>query len=164
MPTNAFLTHAATRWNCILNFDQLPAIHFYTEEVSFNLKKKNAVKAWIKDAIASENQRINELTFIFCSDEYLLEINRNYLNHDTYTDIITFDNSETPGVLTGDIFISIERVRENAAQFHVSETDELHRVIIHGVLHLLGYTDKNKKSKTTMTAKEDEYLKKRLFS
>lgn len=141
----------------------MPVIHFYSQDISFTLKKKNVIKEWIKTSIQAENQRLSDLTFVFCSDEYLLNINKSYLNHDTYTDIITFDNSERGGLITGDIFISIERIRDNAAKFHVSETDELHRVMIHGVLHLLGYNDKNKQSKTMMTAKEDEYLKKRTF-
>ena len=141
----------------------MPSIRFFSEDISFELKKKNGIKRWIKHAILSEHHKLNNLTFIFCSDEYLLNINRQYLDHNTYTDIITFDNSEKPGSLTGDIFISVERVQENAGRFHVSQDDELHRVMIHGVLHLLGYKDKNKQSKSMMTSKEDEYLKKRDF-
>jgi len=92
-----------------------------------------------------------------------LQINQQYLNHDTYTDIVTFDNSETPKIIVGDIFISIERIRENAVKFNIAETDELHRVIIHGALHLLGYKDKTAPSKQKMTQKEDFYLNKRRF-
>lgn len=99
----------------------------------------------------------------FCSDAYLLPMNQQYLDHDTYTDIITFDNSEVEGDIVGDIFISVERVRENAAKFNITETDELHRVIIHGALHLLGYTDKSVVTKKKMTQKEDECLAKRTF-
>ena len=141
----------------------MPAIHFFSEDIQFNLKKKNAVKTWIRNATVAEGQSVSELTFVFCSDKYLLDINKAYLNHDTYTDIITFDNSEIQGILTGDIFISIERIRENAQKFQVSEMDELHRVMIHGVLHLLGYSDKSRPAKKIMTAKENEYLKKRDF-
>ena len=142
----------------------MPSINFFSEDTPFNLKKKNAIKSWIRNTILAENQKLNELTFIFCSDEYLLNINKSYLNHDTYTDIVTFDNSDKPGFLTGDIFISIDRIRDNAQKFKVSEDDELHRVMIHGVLHLLGYGDKTKAAKVKMTSKEDEYLKKREFN
>ena len=106
---------------------------------------------------------MKELTYVFCSDAYLLPMNQQYLDHDTYTDIITFDNSEVEGDIVGDIFISVERVRENAAKFNITETDELHRVIIHGALHLLGYTDKSVVTKKKMTQKEDECLAKRTF-
>jgi len=93
-----------------------------------------------------------------------LQVNQQYLNHDTYTDIITFDHSATEKSIVGDIFISIERIRENAAKFKVTETDELHRVIIHGALHLLGYKDKTPVTKQKMTQKEDFYLNKRGFN
>jgi rRNA maturation RNase YbeY len=122
------------------------------------------VRQWIKDTIIAEGFKLKELTYVFCSDAYLLPMNQQYLDHDTYTDIITFDNSEVEGDIVGDIFISVERVRENAAKFNISETDELHRVIIHGALHLLGYTDKSVVTKKKMTQKEDEYLAKRSFN
>lgn len=138
-------------------------IHFFYEDITFTLKKKRSVKKWVKNAIIGENQSLKELNFIFCSDEYLLTVNKTYLNHDTYTDIITFDNSEEETILMGDIFISVERIHENAQKFNVTETDELHRVMIHGVLHLLGYKDKSKSAKLVMTAKENEYLKTRDF-
>lgn len=111
----------------------------------------------------AEGFKLNELTYIFCSDNYLLNINRQYLDHDTYTDIITFDNSEGNNIVTSDIFISIERIRENAVNFNVPEITELHRVIIHGVLHLLGYKDKTPADKQKMTEKEDYYLSRRTF-
>ncbi|MGZ3836667.1 MAG: rRNA maturation RNase YbeY, partial [Mucilaginibacter sp.] len=107
---------------------------------------------------------LKELNYIFCSDQYLLQINQQYLDHDTYTDIVTFDNSDIAKVIVGDIFISIDRIRENAAKFNTGEVNELHRVIIHGALHLLGYTDKKADSKKTMTAKEDHYLSLRNFT
>lgn len=138
-------------------------IHFFSEDISFTFPEKLVVRSWINETIRSENYKLGELNFIFCSDEYLLKINQEYLNHGTYTDIVTFDNSETPGTIVGDIFISIDRIRENAEKFKVTPRDELHRVVIHGTLHLLGYTDKNKKSKSLMTEKEDEYLSKRSF-
>jgi probable rRNA maturation factor len=138
-------------------------IHFFSEDISYTLKQKLLVRDWINQAILSEGYKLGELTFIFTSDDYLLNINREYLNHDTYTDIITFDNSEVEKEISGDIFISIERVRENSAKFNVSERDELHRVMIHGTLHLLGYPDKGKEAKKVMTAKEDHYLSVRAF-
>lgn len=142
----------------------LKDISFFSEDIDFTLKQKAKVRSWIGDTIKAEGfSRIGELSFVFCSDDYLLEINKQYLNHDTYTDIVTFDSSESEEVIAGDIFISVERTRENAEKFGVSETDELHRVIIHGVLHLCGYYDKEKADKELMTAKENEYLAKRAF-
>lgn len=136
------------------------AIHFFWEDISSNLKQKIRLRNWITNTIKEENNRLGELTFIFCSDDYLLSINKDYLNHNTYTDIITFNNSEDDRI-TGDIFISLERVHENALRFKVSEQDELHRVMIHGTLHLLGYSDKGKDAKALMTSKENYYLLKR---
>ncbi|WCT12305.1 rRNA maturation RNase YbeY [Mucilaginibacter jinjuensis] len=136
----------------------MPAINFFQEEVSFTLKDKLKLKKWIKETIEAEGYKLQELNYIFCSDEYLLQMNQQYLDHDTLTDIITFDNSETPGKIVGDIFISIERIRENAEKFNVTETRELQRVIIHGTLHLLGYPDKKPAEKKVMTEKEDFYL------
>ena len=141
----------------------MPAIQFFEEDISYKLKNKALVRQWIKDTITAEGFKLKELTYVFCSDAYLLPMNQQYLDHDTYTDIITFDNSEVEGDIVGDIFISVERVRENAAKFNIAETDELHRVIIHGALHLLGYTDKTVVTKKKMTQKEDEYLNKRTF-
>lgn len=142
----------------------MPAIDFFEEDINFKLKNKALVRQWIKDTIRAEGFKLNSITYIFCSDDYLLNINRQYLNHDTFTDIITFDNSERDHVVLGDIFISIDRIRENAIKFNVTETTELHRVIIHGVLHLLGYTDKSAPDKQKMTEKEDFYLAQRDFN
>ena len=133
----------------------MPAISFFEEDIPFKLKNKAHIRQWITDTIIAEGYKLKELTYIFCSDEYLLQINQQYLDHDTYTDIITFDNSEEERKIIGDIFISIDRIRENASKFNVSETDELHRVIIHGALHLLGYKDKSAGDKEKMTEKED---------
>lgn len=142
----------------------LKDITFFTEDITFTLKDKAKVRQWIGATITAEGfKRVSELNFIFCSDAYLLDINKQYLNHDTYTDIVTFDSSEDEDIIAGDIFISIERIRENAEKFGVTERDELHRVIIHGVLHLCGYYDKKKEDKELMTAKENEYLGKRSF-
>ena len=141
---------------------QLP-IHFFSEDISFTLKEKNKLRNSIKNTIRSEGKKLRELNFIFCSDAYLLEINKQYLNHDTFTDIVTFDNSESPDLIIGDVFISIERIRENASKYKVAEKDELHRVIIHGTLHLIGYKDKTKSDKSLMTEKEDHHLAMRDF-
>jgi probable rRNA maturation factor len=141
----------------------MPSISFFEEDISFKLKSKAQVRHWIINTIQAEGFKLKELTYIFCSDNYLLQINQQYLDHDTYTDIITFDNSEGNDIVTGDIFISIDRIRENAAKFNVAEHTELHRVIIHGVLHLLGYKDKSAPDKQKMTEKEDFYLSRRTF-
>ncbi|PWS27899.1 rRNA maturation RNase YbeY [Pedobacter yonginense] len=136
----------------------MPAISFFTESVSYKLPQKLKIKKWIKATIEKEGYKLSELNFIFCSDDYLLSINQQYLNHDTYTDIITFDNAEVDKQIVGDIFISIDRVTENAQTFKTTPFDEVCRIMIHGTLHLLGYKDKGKVAKTLMTQKEDEYL------
>lgn len=142
----------------------LKDILFFAEDTDFVLKQKQKVREWIYATIKAEGfRRVGELSFVFCSDAYLLEINKQYLNHDTYTDIVTFDSSEDEDEISGDIFISIERIQENAAKFAVAERDELHRVIAHGVLHLCGYYDKKKEDKTLMTEKENFYLSTRSF-
>ncbi len=134
-------------------------IHFFSEDIDFTLRNKQKIRHWIARVIDQEGfRRIGELSFVFCSDPYLLEINRQYLDHDTYTDIVTFDSSHDRDTISGDIFISVDRTRENALKFGVGRTDELHRVMIHGVLHLCGYHDKNKDEKKLMRKKEDEAL------
>jgi probable rRNA maturation factor len=133
-------------------------IYFFNEESSFKLKSLSQTRNWIKEAIESENYTLKSINFIFCSDNYLLKINQQYLNHDTYTDIITFDNSEIHNQIESDIFISIERVKENSKAYKTTLNTELHRIMIHGILHLLGYKDKAIKDKELMTAKENEYL------
>lgn len=142
----------------------LKDIQFFSEDIDFTVKDKQKIRTWIGETIKAEGfKRVGELNFVFCSDAYLLEINKQYLNHDTFTDIVTFDSSEDEDVIAGDIFISVERIRENASKFSVSEKDELNRVIIHGVLHLCGYYDKKKEDKALMTEKEDYYLSTRTF-
>ena len=141
----------------------MPAISFFEEDILFKPKQKAALRQWIKDTIVAEGYRLKELNYVFCSDAYLLTMNQQYLDHDTYTDIITFDNSEQEKVIVGDIFISAERIKENAAKFKVTEATELHRVMIHGALHLLGYKDKTAASKNLMTQMEDKYLALRSF-
>ncbi len=138
-------------------------ISFFAESITFSLRQKKHLRLWITETIKAEGKHPGELNFIFCSDDYLLSINQQYLNHNTYTDIVTFDNSTDKSKIEGDIFISVERIRENAVSFKVSVKDELHRVIIHGILHLLGYKDKTPKSKEQMTEKEDFYLALRDF-
>jgi rRNA maturation RNase YbeY len=133
-------------------------IQFCTEDITFSLKEKLKHKAWLNEVAKQERKKILELTYVFCSDEYLLQINQEYLNHDTLTDIVTFDNSEDSKKIEGDIFISIERVKENGDKLGTSET-ELERVMVHGLLHLLGYKDKKKEDKALMTEKEDFYIK-----
>jgi rRNA maturation RNase YbeY len=133
-------------------------IRFFTEDCSVVLKNRALLRDWFINTARAEGNCIKELNYVFCSDSYLLEMNQLYLKHDTYTDIITFDNSETDMKVLGDIFISIDRIRENAKNFGVTETDELHRVMIHGLLHLLGYGDKSKTEKAKMTEKENYYL------
>jgi len=142
----------------------MPRINFFEEDIHIKLKNKTGLKGWIKDTIIAEGYTLNELNYIFCSDQYLLQINQQYLNHDTYTDIVTFDNSEIEKEITGDIFISIDRINDNAEKFATGQLNELHRVIIHGALHLLGYTDKKADTKKIMTGKEDLYLSKRNFT
>ena len=133
-------------------------ITFLTEDITFGLKEKLKHKAWLKDAAKAEGFAIGELNYIFCSDAYLLDINQKYLGHDTLTDIVTFDNSEDLKMIEGDIFISIERVRENAIKFGTKDS-ELKRVMVHGLLHLAGYKDKDKAQKELMRNKENEHLK-----
>lgn len=136
-------------------------IYFQNEDISFKLKNKTALKQWISSVIKSKNRKTGDISFIFCSDNYLLSINQHYLQHDTYTDIITFDYSKDDKTLpiSGDIFISIERIEENAKKYKQNIENELNRILIHGVLHLLGYKDKTKKDKAIMTQEEDCCLK-----
>ncbi|PWJ55242.1 rRNA maturation RNase YbeY [Dyadobacter jejuensis] len=133
-------------------------IQFFQEEVAFDIPKPVKTKKWLTNTCVSNDYKITELNYIFCSDDYLLEINKEYLDHDYYTDIITFDNSEEEGIVEGDIYISIDRVRENAESFDSDFETELRRVLVHGLLHLLGFDDTTPDLKQVMRAKEDEYL------
>ena len=133
-------------------------IYFFTEEVSYILRDKNKIRKWISYAILKEKYSMGDINFIFSSDKFLQKTNFQYLQHDTYTDIITFDTSIDLKEVSGDIFISIERVKDNARTFGVSFRNELSRVMIHGILHLMGYKDKTEKEKELMRAKEDYYL------
>jgi metalloprotein, YbeY/UPF0054 family len=133
-------------------------IRFFSESIDFSIPRPLKVTRWIKDVIKKEGFVPGDLNFIFCDDDGLLEINVDFLDHDTYTDIITFDNSEEEGVIEGDIFISVDRIKENAANLLLPFEDELHRVMIHGVLHLMGYKDKRPEEKKAMREKEDACL------
>ena len=135
-------------------------INFFEEDIAVPLKEKRALKAWLKQLAAEEGKKIVELNYIFCSDSYLLEINKQYLNHNTLTDIITFDQSEKPNQIEGDIYISYERVLENGRTLKTEE-NELYRVIAHGLLHLCGYKDKSEEEEKIMREKENFYLAKR---
>ena len=132
-------------------------INYFTEKIKFNLTKKNRTTKWISDSISEELKLIGELNFIFCSDNYLLEINKQYLKHDYYTDVITFDYSEGPSI-SGDVFISIEQVEINAKTYSTEPGDELRRVMIHGVIHLIGYKDETDEERNTMRQMENEAL------
>lgn len=134
---------------------------FHSEDIEFELKNQEQIAAWIEASAAAEGKSLGGVNFIFCSDEYLYQMNMEYLQHDTYTDVITFPYAEPEDdYIQGDIFISVERTSENAASYGVSPEQELQRVMIHGVLHLLGYEDKTAAKKKIMTQKEDEYLAK----
>jgi probable rRNA maturation factor len=166
-------------------FAPMSSISFFSQDIRFTLKNKTKLRLWLHSVTKKESRstagQIAELNYIFCSDEYLLALNKKHLNHTTLTDIITFDNSvhgprsivhnqaaTNPkpwtvdsglSTLSGDIFISIERVKENAQTYTVPFEHELHRVMVHGLLHLLGYKDKKPADKAQMTGKEDYYLK-----
>ncbi|NAS31602.1 rRNA maturation RNase YbeY [Flavobacteriaceae bacterium R38] len=127
-------------------------------ETDFSLENEKLYAETISRVIISENNDEGEINFIFCDDDYLLEINQKYLDHDTYTDIISFDYSEGK-ILQGDIFISIERVKENAKTYQVTFEKELRRVIVHGILHYCGYKDKSEDDVALMRSKEDEKIK-----
>ncbi len=135
----------------------MASINFFSEEIDFQLQKPTKIKHWIKSVIQAEGRNLESINFIFCSDEYLLSKNIEYLNHNTLTDIITFDTSESESI-EGDIFISIDRVTDNAEKLNIPFRDELDRVLIHGVLHLIGYGDKGGEQKELMRKKEDSYL------
>lgn len=129
----------------------------YNFETDFNLVNQKKITEWVTNTIHKENYKLEEISYIFCDDNYLLDLNINYLDHDTLTDIISFDYS-VGKIISGDIFISIERVKENAGKFKVDFKNELHRVIIHGILHYCGYKDKTEDEKKEMRYKEDYYL------
>lgn len=138
-------------------------IRFYTHEIDFRLLNQRDLKKWLTDSITQAGFIVDELNYVFGSDEYLLEMNKVHLQHDYYTDIITFDYSEAAEMLSGEFYISIDRIRENASENRVSFADELHRVMIHGVLHLLGYADKTALEAERMRVLENDALAARMF-
>lgn len=129
----------------------------YNYEIDFVLSDEDIYSSWIDAVILSEKKELGEVSYIFCDDEYLLEINKQYLNHDTLTDIISFDYTED-NIISGDIFISLERVRDNAADLNTTFDEELKRVMIHGILHYCGYKDKSANEELLMRSKEDEKI------
>ena len=137
-------------------------VHFHVEHPDYNFTQSYEISEWIRSCCSEENVEIEQLDFIFCTDEHLLEININHLNHNYLTDVITFPYLEGKKI-QGDIFISIDRVKDNAKELRIEWQDELCRVIIHGVLHLCGYKDKTVNEQALMREKEDNYLSLRSF-
>jgi probable rRNA maturation factor len=133
-------------------------IRFFSEEIDFTFKNKIKTRSWLTNVIREENYSRLSINYIFCTDEYLSELNNKYLHHNTFTDILTFPDYSNPRKISGDIYISIERIRENAEEFRQPFGRELARVMVHGALHLLGYKDKTAKEREEMTRKEDYYL------
>ena len=129
----------------------------YFSSTDFVIKDKNRLTLWIEEVINKERRLLKELVFNFCSDDNLLKINKEFLNHDTFTDVITFDYSVSE-TISAEVFISVDRVRANSKEFHQDFNDEIKRVMIHGVLHLCGYKDKTPKEKALMSDKENLYL------
>ena len=135
-------------------------VSYFNEDIVFPFKEKRLTSRWLKFVAESESKRLGDIAVIFCSDNYILDVNIKYLQHDYYTDIITFDYCEG-NRLSGDLFISIDSVRENASFYGAEFADELNRVIVHGLLHLIGYDDHSEKDIATMRAKENYYLSQR---
>lgn len=133
-------------------------INFFNEDIDFILENSSIISNWITGIIEDNSFTISQLNYIICSDNYLLEINRSYLSHDYLTDIITFDNSDEANVIESDIFISLDRVKDNAQKLSTSFSTEFNRVLIHGVLHLLGWDDKSQEDKAEMREKEEACL------
>ena len=135
-------------------------VSYFNEDIRFPFKEKRLTSRWLKFVAESEAKRLGDISVIFCSDNYILDVNIKYLNHDYYTDIITFDYCEG-NKLSGDLFISVDSVRENAAFYGTEFADELNRVIVHGLLHLIGYDDHTEEDIAVMRAKENYYLSQR---
>ena len=133
-------------------------INFFVEDIKFTLTKKKELRHWITSTIEHNLKNLQLINYIFASDNYLLSINKEYLKHNTLTDIITFNQSTDKNLIEADIFISIERIKENSKKLNIPFIEELHRVMIHGVLHLLGFNDKNDSEKKEMRKKENHYL------
>ena len=135
-----------------------PVIQFHFQQAGFHLSDRTLLKSFINQLFKAEKRKLEDLQYIFCTDRYLLTINRQFLQHDFYTDIISFDLSEKGQAVKGEIYISIDRVRENAVQFKSSFKRELHRVLFHGALHLCGYKDKTLQEQQLMRKMEEKYL------
>jgi rRNA maturation RNase YbeY len=133
-------------------------IHFFLEGISYQLRNKAGLRQWIDMIITTENEEYHDVNIILCSDEFLNQLSLTYLSRDHFTDVMTFDFSETDQVASGDIYISLPRVRDNARKYGISLKDEIHRVMVHGILHLLGYDDKRSRDRQRMTEKENLYL------
>ena len=136
-------------------------VSYFNEDIRFPFKEKRLTSRWLKFVAESESRRLGDISVIFCSDPYILDVNLRYLKHDYYTDIITFDYCEGGKRLSGDLFISVDTVRENAVFYGVEFADELNRVIVHGLLHLIGYDDHTEEDRAVMRAKENYYLSQR---
>ena len=134
------------------------SVFFSNSDIYFDLQSQTLIKKWISEVIKTYGKKLGKINYLFCSDEYVYDANVRFLNHDTYTDIITFDYVEG-NLVSGDIMISVDRVGENAKNLNVPFEQELHRVIIHGVLHLLGFKDKSESDAAIMRGKENESLK-----
>ena len=130
-------------------------IRFFSEDIIFTLRNKRKLREWIVTCVLNRGLKTGEINFVFCNDDFLLELNNKYLKHNTLTDILTFPEVDNKELIGGDIYISVPRVRENAIELGELFDDELHRVIIHGVLHLCGYKDKSKMEKEEMRLMED---------
>ena len=137
-------------------------VHFHNEEVSFSFNNKREVSLWLKSVVSSFQKELGVINVIFCNDKYLLKVNQTYLNHDYFTDIITFNYNEN-NLISGDLFISIDRVKENAINQKMEFNVEIHRVIVHGVLHLCGLNDQSKQEKEIMRGRENLFLQKLSF-
>ena len=137
-------------------------VHYHNEEVSFSFNNKREVSLWLKSVVSSFQKELGVINVVFCNDQYLLKINQTYLNHDYFTDIITFNYNEN-NLISGDLFISIDRVKENAINQKMEFNVEIHRVIVHGVLHLCGLNDQSKQEKEIMRGRENLFLQKLSF-
>ncbi|HPE87178.1 MAG: rRNA maturation RNase YbeY [Bacteroidales bacterium] len=133
-------------------------INFFSEEVSYTLKHKRLIRTWLSRLFFEEGVQVDTINYIFCSDHYLYAINVQYLQHETFTDTITFSYNNDNEDVIGDVYISYDRVKENARELRIAAIDEVHRLLVHGALHLCGYNDKTGKEKMIMTQKEDHYL------
>jgi rRNA maturation RNase YbeY len=138
-------------------------IYFFKEGIRFRLSKRKEIITWLENVLKKNNCSAANINFIFCTDAYLRKINKKYLHHDYNTDIVTFDNTTEKNKIEGDLFISVDRVKVNAKTYAVSFTDELHRVMVHGILHLMGNCDGTQKEKLIIRSLEDHWLKQRKF-